>query len=307
MRIGIDIGSCFIKAVVLDPSGGLVDHHFGPHNGQPLKALHRFRQPFQQDEATAVGVTGCLSGLLSRDQDHRIDDVQSMIRGVSHLDGTLRNILYLGASSISLIKLSEEGELLDFRTNSACAAGTGGAMALAGLMLQYQDLFGSLYSRMGVLAGGYFLGMMVGNLIMVNQTWSERRASMMSFFCLMAVVFFVVTGFALGAIERPSLRWLRTLREIIFPFVAVLSGLWAGFVAPQCDASNLLGYQNLRKLVGAQWLGFALGMIVAAQVFLPMGGALGTFSAAAGPFFGALLILVLARTMGDEADEVAAD
>ena len=124
MRIGIDIGSCFIKAVVLDPAGELLDHHFAPHNGQPLEAIRSFQDAFRQN-ATAVGITGCLATLLARDRDHRIDEVQSMIRGVAQLDGSLRNILYLGGGSISLIKLSQEGELLDFRTNSACAAGTG--------------------------------------------------------------------------------------------------------------------------------------------------------------------------------------
>ncbi len=124
MRMGIDIGSCYIKAVALDPSGRMVDDHFSPHNGQPLEAIRRFQQQFQQD-VTAVGVTGSLSSLLSRGGNHRIDDVQSMIRGSSHLDGSCRNILHLGASGISLMKVSKDGELLDFRTNSVCAAGTG--------------------------------------------------------------------------------------------------------------------------------------------------------------------------------------
>jgi predicted CoA-substrate-specific enzyme activase len=124
MRMGIDIGSCYIKAVALDPSGRMVDHHFGPHNGQPLDVIRRFRRQFQQD-VTAAGVTGSLSSLLSKDGNHRIDDVESMIRGSTHLDGTCRNILHLGASSISLMKVSNDGELLDFRTNSVCAAGTG--------------------------------------------------------------------------------------------------------------------------------------------------------------------------------------
>ena len=71
MRMGIDIGSCYIKAVALDSSGRMVDHHFAPHNGQPLDVIRRFRQQFQQD-VTAAGVTGSLSSLLSQDGNHRI-------------------------------------------------------------------------------------------------------------------------------------------------------------------------------------------------------------------------------------------
>ncbi len=124
MRVGIDIGSCYVKAVALDAAHRLVARHFGPHNGQPLETIRRFRKGLR-DEALTIGVTGSLSGLLPRNGSHRIDDVQSMIRGSAHLDGSCRNILHLGASSISLIKVGEEGELLDFRTNSVCAAGTG--------------------------------------------------------------------------------------------------------------------------------------------------------------------------------------
>ncbi len=124
MRIGIDIGSCYIKAVALDSSGRMADRYFGPHNGQPLEIIRPFLQKSGREEA-AVGVTGSLSSLLSRGCNHRIDDVQSMISGISHLDGSFRNILHLGASSISLMKISDNGELLDYRTNSVCAAGTG--------------------------------------------------------------------------------------------------------------------------------------------------------------------------------------
>jgi len=124
MRMGFDIGSCYIKAVALDASGRVIDHLFSPHNGQPLEAIGRFQQEFPR-VVTAVGVTGSLSSLVSQGPNHRIDDVQSMIRGSSHLDGSFRNILYLGASSISLIKVNDGGELIDFRTNSVCAAGTG--------------------------------------------------------------------------------------------------------------------------------------------------------------------------------------
>lgn len=124
MRIGIDIGSCYIKAVALDSSQRVVRHRFAPHNGRPLEALRPFLNVLEQ-EATALGLTGSLSGLLANGQAHRLDDVRSMLKGSAHLNGRFRNLLHLGASSISLIKLGEEGELLDYRTNSVCAAGTG--------------------------------------------------------------------------------------------------------------------------------------------------------------------------------------
>ena len=64
MRVGIDIGSCYIKAVALDPSGRIVDHHFAPHNGQPLDAIRLFHRQLGQ-EVSFAGVTGSLASLLS--------------------------------------------------------------------------------------------------------------------------------------------------------------------------------------------------------------------------------------------------
>jgi predicted CoA-substrate-specific enzyme activase len=124
VRIGIDIGSCYIKAVALDASDRVVRHQFAPHNGRPREALRPFLKGLDQ-EAIALGLTGSLSGLLANAQAHRLDDVQAMLKGSAHLNGRFRNLLHLGASSISLIKLGERGELLDYRTNSVCAAGTG--------------------------------------------------------------------------------------------------------------------------------------------------------------------------------------
>ena len=124
MRLGIDIGSCYTKAVLLDASGKIIDHEFCQHGGQPLRGLDRF-QKFLEHEATSVGVTGSLAALLPNRNGPRVNEVQAMIRGTLHLAGRFNNILYLGSSSISLIKINEEGRLLDFRTNSVCAAGTG--------------------------------------------------------------------------------------------------------------------------------------------------------------------------------------
>ncbi len=124
MKIGFDVGSCYLKAVLVDPEGRILDHQFQAHNGQPREAVERFRAK-HGDQALAVGFTGALSSLFRPAPEQRIDEVEAMIKGCRALEGPVRNILYLGASSISLLKIDEAGQLLDFRTNSVCAAGTG--------------------------------------------------------------------------------------------------------------------------------------------------------------------------------------
>ncbi|MEW6441595.1 MAG: acyl-CoA dehydratase activase [bacterium] len=124
MKIGIDIGSCYTKAVILDEGGRIADQEFIRHGGRPLTGLGRF-QSLLDENGTAAGVTGSLCGLLESRSGPPVDEVQAMIRGSLHLAGAFNNILYLGSSSISLIKINAEGKLLDFRANSVCAAGTG--------------------------------------------------------------------------------------------------------------------------------------------------------------------------------------
>lgn len=124
MRIGLDIGSCYVKIAVLDEAGRIVDQEFRAHGGKPLEGLERFRE-FLQRKDIPVGITGSLASLLAARNGSAVDEVQAMIRGSLHLAGSFQNILHLGAGSISLVKVGEDGRLLDFRSNSVCAAGTG--------------------------------------------------------------------------------------------------------------------------------------------------------------------------------------
>jgi len=124
MRIGLDIGSCYTKVAVLDEAGRIVDHEFHAHGGKPLEGLGRFRE-FLYRKEVPVGITGSLASLLAARNGNAVDEVQAMIRGSLHLAGSFQNILHLGSGSISLIKVGEDGRLLDYRSNSACAAGTG--------------------------------------------------------------------------------------------------------------------------------------------------------------------------------------
>lgn len=124
MRIGLDIGSSYTKIAVLDEAGRIVDQLFRAHGGKPLEGLDRFREVLQRKDIP-IGITGSLASLLAARNGNAVDEVQAMIRGSLHLAGSFHNILHLGSGSISLIKVGEDGQLLDFRSNSVCAAGTG--------------------------------------------------------------------------------------------------------------------------------------------------------------------------------------
>lgn len=124
MRIGIDAGSYYLKIVGFSENGELKFSFFSPHKGRLFDCLRGFK-PLADVKWCTLGLTGVLSNLLTEEEDLICDEVKSLIKGCLMVEKNIHNIIHLGASTISLIKLNENGELLDFHTNSICAAGTG--------------------------------------------------------------------------------------------------------------------------------------------------------------------------------------
>jgi len=126
MSLGIDVGSRFLKIVELNPDGRIAWSAYGAHGGNPLdvlrdaydkRCLHRHRK---------VGITGQGSRALAPALGLDVTDLcTATIRGVKAHFPEARNILDIGASSVTLIEMDEEGRLKDISTNSMCAAGTG--------------------------------------------------------------------------------------------------------------------------------------------------------------------------------------
>ncbi len=123
MRTGIDVGSYYLKIACLDENGQLLHTLFKPHSGKPGELITS--STIQKLVHPGAGVTGALGHLVLTEKFVPVDEVQSLITGTWHLAGPFENLIYLGASSISLIRVNYRGELLDLRTNSMCAAGTG--------------------------------------------------------------------------------------------------------------------------------------------------------------------------------------
>ena len=126
MSVGIDIGSRFLKIAILEPGSGSTFPIYLRHGGQPLAALRKAHQELGLDGKKNVGITGSGADSLSSTLDIPITDFcKATIRGVRSVVPRVRNILDVGASSLTLIELNEAGELREVSTNSMCAAGTG--------------------------------------------------------------------------------------------------------------------------------------------------------------------------------------
>lgn len=129
MNIGMDIGSLFIKGVKIDEKERIVDRisilHKGSIEEKTFEVIEKLAAGTHHDliRVTLTGKAG--EKMLKALRVKGTDPVQSEVLGVKKLYGPVTNIFHLGGSSTMLIYLDPKGELIDFSTNTGCAAGTG--------------------------------------------------------------------------------------------------------------------------------------------------------------------------------------
>jgi predicted CoA-substrate-specific enzyme activase len=129
LKIGMDIGSLTVKGVVVSDQGQVLDKRHVLHNGEIVKVfkevLFALVDGHDQQEIE-VSLTGSHSEVISALLGiEPLEQVAAEVRGARHVFGQCNHIFYLGGSTLMLIDLDDKGNLLDIRTNSVCAAGTG--------------------------------------------------------------------------------------------------------------------------------------------------------------------------------------
>jgi predicted CoA-substrate-specific enzyme activase len=117
--VGIDVGSLYLKGVALDDAGVCLWERKDRHHGDVARLLDRYAADVS---GAHVGITtrgGGLAGVLP------FDPVLCLTAGVRAVAPGARNILDVGGSSLTLVRLDEGGQVLSVHRNSLCAAGTG--------------------------------------------------------------------------------------------------------------------------------------------------------------------------------------
>lgn len=118
-RIGVDIGSLYLKVVFLGVDGGMRKIVI-PHSKDIVSRIKEFL--FGVDGAF-VGFTGSLR--VGSNGFPVFDEVKCLIEGVKSSGNRPKYILNVGAYSSKLVEVDENFNLKNVYTNSVCAAGTG--------------------------------------------------------------------------------------------------------------------------------------------------------------------------------------
>ncbi len=130
--LGIDVGSVSTKMVVIEPlRGEVIASYYGPTAGHPLDALQYGLGALNQDlpagvRITAVGTTGSGRHLAGDfvGADAVINEITAQAEAAVFLDPKVDTIFEIGGQDSKYISL-QNGTVVDFMMNRACAAGTG--------------------------------------------------------------------------------------------------------------------------------------------------------------------------------------
>lgn len=125
----LDCGSVACHVVVFDANLCVLFKERFVHEGRLGEVFSRIMYKVMEAGASALIATSDVPVSLLRMSTlpvYRIDARLSLIEGAKAVSPALRSILHVGAERFFLLRFDEDGRYLDLKSNSSCAAGTGG-------------------------------------------------------------------------------------------------------------------------------------------------------------------------------------
>jgi len=127
---GVDVGSTQTKAVILDPSGGIIGRSLIDTGANVVQAAERaFGLAVEEAgiDPTDVGfVIGTGYGRYRVEFGHaQVTEICCHARGAARMFPSTRTVLDMGGQDTKAIRIQPGGDVLDFCMNDKCAAGTG--------------------------------------------------------------------------------------------------------------------------------------------------------------------------------------
>jgi predicted CoA-substrate-specific enzyme activase len=129
--MGIDIGSISTNVAVIDGSGKLLSKRYLMTAGRPIEAVRQGLRETEEElggrvEITGVGTTGSGRYMIADyvGADIVKNEITAQATAAAFIDPTVDTIFEIGGQDSKYIAL-ENGVIVDFEMNKACAAGTG--------------------------------------------------------------------------------------------------------------------------------------------------------------------------------------
>jgi predicted CoA-substrate-specific enzyme activase len=121
--LGIDIGSVSISIVEINPAKEIVKTAYEFHHGNIFETLKSILNTFDLSRICGIASTTSTPSIIkvAGTYDNRI----SIIEAARHFHEKIGAILIVGGERFGLISFDNDGNYLNFKSNTLCAAGTG--------------------------------------------------------------------------------------------------------------------------------------------------------------------------------------
>ena len=131
LYLGLDVGSVSTKAVIIDGDARLAASCYLPTGGQPVQAVHQVLEALRCEVPAGSSIRYAVSTgsgrHLARDlvrADEALDEISAQARSAVHVCPEVDTVFEIGGQDSKYMRV-EEGRVVRFQMNRACAAGTG--------------------------------------------------------------------------------------------------------------------------------------------------------------------------------------
>ncbi len=129
-RIGLDIGSTTIKAVVIDDFGKQIAEKYQRHNARIVEAiddvLNEISDNIGNDAEISLGITGSVGmGIAEKCSIPFVQEVVAATKALEHKQLKVSTMIDIGGEDAKVVFFNEDGKTEDLRMNGNCSGGTG--------------------------------------------------------------------------------------------------------------------------------------------------------------------------------------
>ncbi len=121
--LGIDIGSVSVSIVEMDLKKEVVKTAYEFHHGNIIETVKRVLNNFHLSRICGIASTSSTPAVI--EVNGQYDNRISIITAARHFHDKIGAILIVGGERFGLINFDDDGNYLNFRSNTSCAAGTG--------------------------------------------------------------------------------------------------------------------------------------------------------------------------------------
>ncbi len=122
--LGIDTGSVMVSVVEVDLEGTVLKTSYTPHEGKPAEVLTTLLKGVSLERVAGIGGTASTPDVIEgmRKYDNRV----AVIEGAKKFYPDLDAVLNVGGEKYFLTSFHKDGSYRSLKSNTSCAAGTGG-------------------------------------------------------------------------------------------------------------------------------------------------------------------------------------